>query len=509
MPLLLKYSVATLLGTILEVLRNQTRFSDLASSVDASALVRARLGNGSVDSTVFGPVDHKAPFNLTEPLLTYHLVDGRSPQAVELEQPAPAAQVSINGVRVQQADIAASNGAIHALESVLPLPGSLAKALDAFPTLKSLVAAANLTLPAASSTVFAPTEAAFASLKRQNPALLGYLTSAANGSQADLASLAWVPNRPADPLVADPLPDPLIMGRSAFLGGSMFGPTVLKYHVLGEVLYAQDIALGSQQANTLADQSVTITKAVVNNSVEVTLNSSSTSARVEAVNTLASDGVLHSINSVLVPNGFVFSLRKILVGLNDTTLLRLLDQANLTSCLTGITICSLAPAALAFSVNWRDPTEDCGYTIFAPSQEAWEKADESDYGRTTARLASVLKSHIYPAPLPALSQNMTLTMLSNKTVHIVNNTLTLEGDARLGSAHLLGSVTAGSNGYAYAIDQVLGVALASDDSLSKATIGWIIVGGMGGILLLAAVVVAVVWYVKRRRAEYEVINGSV
>lgn len=484
MPRLLESSVATLLvciacaflcvsaqGTVLEVLRNQTRFSDLASSVDASALVRARLGNASVDSTVFGPVDHKAPFNLTEPLLTYHLVDGRylaanlsdgellpsllrlsslnnHPQQLKVSIDGTGT-VSINGVRVQQADIAASNGAIHALESVLALPGTLATALQAFPTLKSLVAAANLSLPA-SSTVFAPTEAAFASLKRQNPALLGYLTSAANGSQADLA-------------------------------------TVLKYHVLGEVLYAQDIALGSQQASTLADQPVTITKTVVNNSVEVTLNSSSTSARVEAVNTLASDGVLHSLNSVLVPNGFVFSLRKILVGLNDTTLLRLLDQANLTSCLT----------------------EDCRYTIFAPSQEAWEKADESDYGRTTARLASVLKSHIYPAPLPALSQNMTLTMLSNKTVHIVNNTLTLEGDARLGSAHLLGSVTAGSNGYAYAIDQVLGVALASDDSLSKATIGWIIVGGMGGILLLAAVVVAVVWYVKRRRAEYEVINGSV
>jgi len=482
---LLKYSVVTLLvwlacaflcvsaqGTILEVLRNQTRFSDLASSVDASALVRARLGNESVDSTVFAPVDQKAPFNLTEPLLTYHLVDGRHlaanlsdgellPSLLRLSSLSNKPQqlkvsidgngtVSINGVRVKQADIAASNGAIHALESVLPLPGALAKALDAFPTLKSLVAAANLTLPASSLTVFAPTEAAFASLKRQNPALLGYLTSTANGSQADLAK-------------------------------------VLKYHVVREVLYAQDIALGSQQANTLADESVTITKAVVNNSAEVTLNSSSTSARVEAVDTLASDGVLHSINSVLVPNGFVFSLRKILIGLNDTTLLRLLDQANLTNCLT----------------------DDCRYTIFAPSQEAWAKADESDYGRTTARLASVLMSHIYPAPLPSLSQNMTLTMLSNKTVHIVNNTLTLEGDARLGSAHLLGSVTAGSNGYAYAIDQVLGVALASDDSLSKATIGWIIVGGMGGVLLLAAVVVAVVWYVKRRRADYEVINGSV
>jgi hypothetical protein len=145
---------------------------------------------------------------------------------------------------------------------------------------------------------------------------------------------------------------------------------------------------------------------------------------------------------VLVPNGFVFSLRKILIGLNDTTLLRLLDQANLTSCLTGITICSLAPAALAFSVNWRDPTglfvccwggddvitEDCGYTIFAPSQEAWEKADESDYGRTTARLASVLKSHIYPAPLPALSQVRLLLPTSchpwNSTRHLPTYTHT-------------------------------------------------------------------------------------
>jgi hypothetical protein len=57
---------------------------------------------------------------------------------------------------------------------------------------------------------------------------------------------------------------------------------------------------------------------------------------------------------------------------------------------------------------------------------------------------------------------MTLTMLNNKTVHIVNNSLTLEGEARLGSARVMGNVTVGSNGYVYAIDQVLGVPLASD-----------------------------------------------
>jgi hypothetical protein len=127
-------------------------------------------------------------------------------------------------------------------------------------------------------------------------------------------------------------------------------------------------------------------------------------------------------------------------------------------------------------------------------------------------------------------------MLSNKTVHVLNNSLTLEGEAQLGSAHVVGHVTDGSNGYVYTVDQVLGVALASDgippplrftssvprsapssccfrlchtDSLSKATIGWIIVGGMGGILLLAALIVAIVWYVKRKRTDYEVINGAV
>jgi transforming growth factor-beta-induced protein len=360
------------------------------------------------------------------------------------------ATVAINGVQVKQADIAATNGVIHALASVLSLPGPLATALDGYPTLKSLIAAANITLPAA-STVFAPAETAFTNLRIHNPALFGYLAHVTNESRTDLEM-------------------------------------VLRYHALPEVLYAQEITVGSRAYNTLAGQSVTISKAVVNNSIEVTLSSNSTSARVESVNTLASDGVLHAIDSVLVPNSFAFTVKKILVGLNDTTLLQLLDQANLTTCLS----------------------ENCQYTIFAPSQEAWGKADKSDYSRTTELLASILKSHIYPHPLAALSQNMTLTMLNNKTVHIVNNSLTLEGEARLGSARVMGNVTVGSNGYVYAIDQVLGVPLASDDSLSKKTIGWIIVGGMGGILLLAAVVVAVVWYVKRKRADsYEVINGSV
>jgi uncharacterized surface protein with fasciclin (FAS1) repeats len=455
--------------TLLEVLHNQTRFSTYSGFLDASAALEARLGDRSVASTVFAPIDQKPSFNLTQAELNYTIADHRYLAAnlsdgdlvpsllqlttldngyQQLKVSVTNGTVYINGVRVQQANIIASNGAVHALASVLPLPGPLTEALTAFPTLKSLLAVANITLPAG-STVFAPADAAFVGLQRTNPALFGYLTSGNNESHDDLGM-------------------------------------VLKYHVLEEVLYAQNIRMGSEPKNTLAGQTVTLTRAVLNNTTEVTLNSSSSTAVVEAVNTLASDGVLHTINSVLVPNGFVFDLRKILIGLNDTTLLRLLAQANLTSCLT----------------------ESCQYTIFAPTQEAWQRADESGY-RSTSQLASVLKSHIYPHPLASLSQNMSLTMLSNKTVHILNNSLTLEGEAKLGAARLVGHVTEGANGYVYAIDQVLGVALASDDSLSKATIGWIIVGGMGGILLLAALIVAIVWYVKRKRTDYEVINGAV
>jgi len=209
--------------TIMEVLRNQTRFSDFTRSVDAVETLRARLSNATVESTVFAPINQSAGFNLTETQIAYHLVDGRylaanlsdgelvpsllklatlNNRAQQLKVSIGAnATVAINGVPVRQADIVATNGVIHALSSVLSLPGPLVAALDGFPTLKSLIVAANITLPAA-STVFAPAEAAFTKLRLHNPALFGYLASGANESRTDLEM-------------------------------------VLRYHALHEVLYAQ------------------------------------------------------------------------------------------------------------------------------------------------------------------------------------------------------------------------------------------------------------------------------
>lgn len=119
-------------------------------------------------------------------------------------------------------------------------------------------------------------------------------------------------------------------------------------------------------------------------------------------------------------------------------------------------------------------------TIFAPSQEAWQKAEESDYSGPS-RLVDVLSSFIYLGSVSQLSpvlelahfvykwnlnndlhspKNMSLTMLNNKTLHVGNDsTLTLIGEQ--GSAHVIGSAIKASNGFVYSIDQVLGVSQVS------------------------------------------------
>jgi len=456
--------------TVEAVLRNRTDLSNFVASLGSnSPQLLARLGNASVQSTVFAPLNQGKPFNLSAPLLAYHVADQRYlfptnltdgalvPSLLQLQSlnngfqqlkvAVTNSMVSIDGVTVKQVNITASNGVIHVLGAVLPLPIPLSQVLsgDQFSTLKSLFGLVNLTLSAA-STLFAPTDAAFRALRASQPALYGYLTSGDNSTFNDLTN-------------------------------------VLQYHTLREVLYAGDIPPGSKQYITFDNQSVTITKEVVNNSASVKLNSSSTSANVTGVNTLASDGVLHTIDSLLVPNNFDFTFQKIFLGLNNTLFLTLLSEANLTKYLQ----------------------EDC--TFFAPTRTAWENAEASDYSSSPLRLVNVLSSFIYVGPPPSLTPNTNLTMLSNKTLHIGNDsTLTLLGEK--GEARIVGSAIKASNqGRVVQINQVLGVN-QRDPGFSKATIGWIIVGGMGGILLLAAIAVAVVWYIKRRRLGYETINGE-
>ena len=119
------------------------KFNTLVAAVKAAGLVEALKGKGPL--TVFAPTDEafaKLPKGVVEDLLkpenkskltailTYHVVPGRillaeqSPATLEGQSLAirSAGTVEVNGAKVLKADIIASNGVIHVIDTVLIPP---------------------------------------------------------------------------------------------------------------------------------------------------------------------------------------------------------------------------------------------------------------------------------------------------------------------------------------------------------------------------------------------------
>jgi uncharacterized surface protein with fasciclin (FAS1) repeats len=212
------------------------------------------------------------PANLAtlQDVLTYHVVDGsvtastaigaESPKAlnaVTLLFSDSQAGAAVNEVSIAVTNIPCTNGVIHVIDAVLLPPGDIPTVATngGFSTLVQALAAAELVddlMGAGPFTVFAPTDAAFASL----PAgVLADLLLPAN--QADLIS-------------------------------------VLLYHVVADELTAQEV-LAAASFTTLqgSDLAVTLNPAQVGG------------ADISVTNVLARNGIVHAIDSVLLPPGFI------------------------------------------------------------------------------------------------------------------------------------------------------------------------------------------------------------
>ena len=159
---------------------------------------------------------------------------------------------------VTTANVPASNGVIHVIDKVLVPPGVLnvvqmAQLNPAFSTLVGAVVTANLqgalADPAATLTVFAPTNDAFAAIA----------TTVAGLTPAELT-------------------------------------TVLTYHVLDSQVLAADIPFGTP-VTTLANQDITINAGTPPTISDTT----ATPASIVATDVRASNGVIHVIGKVLIP----------------------------------------------------------------------------------------------------------------------------------------------------------------------------------------------------------------
>ncbi len=144
------HAAAPAAKTIVQVATEAGTFETLVAAVKAAGLAETLMGEGPF--TVFAPTDAafaKLPAGTVEALLadkaklasilTYHVVAGRVPSSaiVQAGSAAPktvngatldarvrGGKVYVNGAQVTAADVAASNGVIHVIDTVLMPPAA-------------------------------------------------------------------------------------------------------------------------------------------------------------------------------------------------------------------------------------------------------------------------------------------------------------------------------------------------------------------------------------------------
>lgn len=356
-------------------------YNTLAAALTEAELITALKATGPF--TVFAPTDAAfAAAGITadnvgdvenlETILLYHVVSGAvrstdlttgSVATLNTETIAiDADNLTVNGISIAEPfDVEASNGIIHTINGVLipesaegepepePNPTIVEAATAAgLTTLLDAVTAADLgaaLLEAEAITVFAPTNDAFGA------ALEAYGVSN------------------LDELVAE-------------LGGLDNLGTVLGFHVVPSVAFAEDLADGEQMFETLAGQMLTVTKTSAG--VTVT-DANGTTYSIVTADVAIENGVVHVIDGVLLP---------------ELTLPSIVDaatSAGLTTLLDAVTAADLGSTLLDAEA----------ITVFAPTNDAFGAALEA-YGVSNLdqlvaelggveNLVSVLGFHVVPA----------------------------------------------------------------------------------------------------------------
>lgn len=256
-------------GDVVDVAVAAGSFNTLVAAVKAAGLVDALKGDGPF--TIFAPSDAafaKLPKGTLEMLLapenkakltnilTYHVVPGRfdakhvvgsraltTLSGISLEVTSNDSGVFVGGAQIVKTDISASNGIIHVLDSValppeLPNIVGLAQQAGGFSTLLAAAEAAGLVGALSGPgplTVFAPTDEAFAQLPKGTVASL--LEPANKARLVAILKLHVVPGR-VDARTA------ITAGQAASLMGEnlQFGIDSGRMQVNGANVIASDLA---------------------------------------------------------------------------------------------------------------------------------------------------------------------------------------------------------------------------------------------------------------------------
>jgi transforming growth factor-beta-induced protein len=372
-------------------------FKQLAAALTKAGLVDALKGDGPF--TVFAPSDaafdaleRDKPGTLaglsTEQLtnvLKYHVVSGAAVKAADLKSgqlvktlagPSVAIDLEggakVNGVKVSSTDIAATNGVIHVIDAVLLPPGDIievATAAGKFTKLAEALTNAGLVSAlkgAGPFTVFAPTDDAF-------------------------AKLSSVPS-----------------------GDAL--KSVLQYHVLEGTVGPLDLKEGGA-AKTLSGSPVLFT---LKDGAKIN------AAKITTTNVVAKNGVIHIIDTVIVPPADDIVATATAAG-NFTKLTQALNSAGLVSALQA-----------------KGP-----FTVFAPDDDAFSKLTTVPTGDT---LKNILLYHVVEGAVGSgdLKAGKVPSLLADKSLTIDLTSGVKVDDAKVTKANILTK-----NGIIHVVDTVL------------------------------------------------------
>jgi transforming growth factor-beta-induced protein len=433
-------------GTIVDVAAGNPEFTSLVAAV-AKAGLASTLADPSKDFTVFAPTNAAFASLLTaigasslddvsaeqlKPILLYHVLGTKVDSTAATAAATSNAKVDALGGKIQlslsgstikldgkasvtAADVAASNGVIHVIDQVI-LPSitdivitdarfsSLALALTLADTASpspGLVAALDDDAAAGGFTVFAPTNDAFSGL-------VDALKGNDDGATTGIAVLG------------DFRPDQVI--------------PVLKYHVIGGA-QVKAAAVTTGTADTLGGK-VALTKTGATVKVD--------DANVIIADVLASNGVIHAIDAVLLP-----SITDVV-----TTDARF-------AALKGAVIAADSDVATTPKVG--AALDGAGpFTLFAPNEAAFTALGAPPSGQALTNVLlyhAVPGSPIYAATALALTSPLTAnTALAGKSIE-VNAEGNPKGvtvkDSTTTKAKVVGTNVFTANGVIHVIDQVL------------------------------------------------------
>ncbi|SMO75240.1 fasciclin domain-containing protein [Gracilimonas mengyeensis] len=202
---------------------------------------------------------------------------------------------------------------------------------------------------------------------------------------------------------------------------------VLQYHVLAGEIAAGDLE-SSQAVQTLTEETIYVT---VSSEGEVMVNNT---AEVINPNIEASNGIIHAIDGVILPNEFQNIVEIASKNYELSTLVSLVAEAGLVETLQG----------------------DGPFTVFAPTNEAFEEVSSTLEGLSAEQVREVLTYHV--ATVEALSTEIASNDLTElPTVQGENITITLSGAEVVinGSAGVNEVDLQGTNGVVHIIDSVL------------------------------------------------------